>query len=440
MMPASELLGHFHPEVARMGLDLLEATRAAFGSTTDGIPAFPWVKQTTSCGAGAHWQSLRTVTFRTLSEIKAFAEDWRELEAAAPRHLDWFQTYDWCVKWLQHHGGDTISPHVVAICDPQRLVALWPLMVERKRLGLRTLKILGDPHTQYSSILTRNGSLTPSQAAALRSAVLSPEVADTAVIRSVPEGSPIVAVIPDTFRSSALRCQSSMLDLANYTTPDEYFAALGNSQRRNRKKRRNAILKAGNANFRVLGPHERDFQHLIGACLAFKQEWLKHTGRLGSGLAVPNHCAFLGSLATQERGRDGPYLFALSVSGYPIAIEAGFLRNDHFYSYLGGFDWAWRDYSPGKVLMEMVVEWLIGRGVKAYDLLANRAAYKETWSNRTIALDTYLAELTVLGSIYSRGWVTTGRPALKKAYSALPSKTRAWLKPLLMRQKSIFGA
>jgi CelD/BcsL family acetyltransferase involved in cellulose biosynthesis len=399
-------------------------------------PAFALTEKIARSRREARPSALRTDTFTTLAQVEAFAEPWQELEAAASGHLDWFQTYDWCAKWMRHHGARRYRPHVLALWEARRLVALWPLMVERKRLGFRILKTLGDPHTQYSSLLTRDGWLAPQQADALRAAALSARVADAAVIRSVPDSSPLAAVISEKMKSSSLRSEASILDLSAYATPDDYAASLGKSQRRNRAKRRNAVLRSGDTRFLVLRPQDPDFQQLLHTCLAFKQDWLHQTGRVGAGLVRSGHGDFLGSLEKRPTGTDGPYLFALAVSGAPIAIESGFLRNGHFYSYIGGFDWAKRDLSPGKVLMEMIVGWLIGFGAKAYDLLANRSAYKESWSNRTVALDTYLADFTLIGGMYSGIWVPSARPALKKAYEALPVELRSRLRCLFQAKES----
>ena len=45
----------------------------------------------------------------------------------------------------------------------------------------------------------------------------------------------------------------------------------------------------------------------------------------------------------------------MSLDGKAIAIEIGFIFKHHYYSYMGAFDLAWRDYSPGKVQMREMI-------------------------------------------------------------------------------------
>jgi CelD/BcsL family acetyltransferase involved in cellulose biosynthesis len=140
-----------------------------------------------------------------------------------------------------------------------------------------------------------------------------------------------------------------------------------------------------------------------------------------------DHAEFLAGLSGSPEDPDGPYLFALTAAGSPVAIEIGFLRNGHYYSYLGGFDWSLRHASPGKMQMEMTVSWLIDNGAKAFDLLANPTGYKEHWTNSTIALSGHVLNFTSAGRAYTGIWTRNLRPVIKKGFEALPADVRVGL-------------
>lgn len=368
-----------------------------------------------------------------LEAMAALATEWRAIETASPENCQWFQTFDWCLKWMRQHGRETCRPHVLTLTEGSEVIALWPLMVERERFGLRVLRTMSDPHAQYSTILTRNGSLTEAQQDALRRAAFSGRVADTVLLQLVPEGSILSGLLPAEARSDALQTETAMLDLSAFTTPEDYLNSLGPSHRRKRNRRRNAIFKAGDAQFHVFRPGDEAYGRLARTAMEFKQVWLRKTGRLSTGLAMPGHGEYLASLSARDNG-DGPLLFALCMKDAPVALEIGFLRNGHYYSYLGSFDWSWASHSPGKVQMEMTVCWLIANGVKTYDLLANPAGYKQTWSNRSVPLSTFVMSHTLRGHMYSQMWLSGARPALKKVYSALPEDVRAGLRLVLEKE------
>jgi CelD/BcsL family acetyltransferase involved in cellulose biosynthesis len=136
---------------------------------------------------------------------------------------------------------------------------------------------------------------------------------------------------------------------------------------------------------------------------------------------------FLGKLIGCPKAREGACLSVLRAGERVVALELGFLRRRHYYSYMGSFDWDLRDLSPGKVQMEMTVCWLIDNGAEAYDLLANPAEYKQSWSNREIALKAFAVPFSWKGRVYAGTWLTRLRPALKRLWHAAPLAWRRML-------------
>jgi CelD/BcsL family acetyltransferase involved in cellulose biosynthesis len=306
-------------------------------------------------------------------------------------------------------------------------------MVRLDRFGLRILRVLGDPHSQYAGLLCRNGTLSPMQAHVLRKALHSMVDADAAVINLVPAESPLAAILSADSIITSLSNVSSVLDLSGFRSSADYAASLCKARRKSRNRRKKRLAEAGPIEFRILRPGDADYARQVERSMVLKQAWLKRTGRVSAGLSMNNHPLFLASL------RDSGVLFELSISGQPIALELGFLRNRHFYSYLGSFDWRWRDLSPGKAQMDLVVDWLIDNGVVAYDFLAHPSSYKESWSDTAVPLNSHVVELTRRGSIYARCWINSTRPALKRVMEAIPDDYRAGLQ-IVMKQEMTFVA
>ena len=378
-------------------------------------------------------ESRQVDCLRSLAEAEAFAPAWRELEDGHATSLDWFQTSGWCLNWLRHLGHEGIAPRILVLRDGGEAIAVWPLMIETERFGLRILRSLGDPHTQYSGILCRNGTLEPAHVELLRSALLSLVDADAAVIKLVPADSPLARVLPAGSCIEALGTSASVLSLAGFRTAADYVARLSKARRRSRSRRSKGLAERGTVSFRALQPDHPDYARILTRAMAFKKSWLARTGRVSLGLSMPGHAAFLAGIG------NGPVLFELAVNGETIAAELGFLRNRHYYSYLGSFDWAWRDLSPGKAQMDQALEWLIAQGAEAYDLLAHRTSYKDSWSDTEIPLHGHVVEITTRGAIYARCWINTARPALKRAMSSIPEEYRAGLQ-IMMKQDIPFLA
>lgn len=347
--------------------------------------------------------------------MQAVETDWRALESAATDRLGYFQTYDWCMNWVASFTQPT--PHVRTLWQDDVLVGVWPLMVAGGGIGLKRLETLGDPHTQYAGMIL-SPHVAPDAAAAALMEGIEDEKVDVAVFRPVPADSAFGRVLRRLPAIAGYENSASVLDLSAYASSADYAGQLGKLQKRNRNRRRNHLARLGELSFEMIWPSHDEFRDLVLWAAAMKREWLKHTNRYSLGFAMAGYDDFMASLPGDML--EGACLSVLRAGERVVAVELGFVRNKHYYAYLGGFDWDLRDLSPGKVQMEMTVSWLIDQGVQAYDLLGNSADYKQSWSNGDVALVGHALPLSWKGRLYSQAWLPTIRPALKKAYGAIP--------------------
>jgi len=367
------------------------------------------------------------LTLTVLSDaaaIDAAAGDWRALEDRAAEGLSYFQGFDWCRAWISAFGSTRIRPEIRTVRQGGRLVALWPLM--REQGHVRRLLPLGAPHTQYAGLLIDPAldAKTRGRALTLLGGGLAAAGHDLALLESVPEGSPLSALLARHAPLSGRTDAAAMLDLSAFRSAEDYAARLSKTQRRNRNRRRNLLSRTGELAFDVLFPGDPGFEAALRECLRLKREWLRETGRRSTSLGYAGVDGFLASLAGSRETRSGACLSVLRAGGRLAAGELGFVHHGHYYAYLGAFDWALREASPGKLQMDMTVCWLIGEGVSTYDLLGNAADYKEAWSNRTLRLDTYAVPANLTGRAYAGLWTARLRPGLKRLYESMPHALR----------------
>lgn len=172
---------------------------------------------------------------------------------------------------------------------------------------------------------------------------------------------------------------------------------------------------------------EPAFAKLLETSLEQKRVWLKKTGRPVSKFDDRRIQRMLAEPRTTADQSNGSIAFSLNLDGVPIATEIGFRRMGHYYSYLGSFDWAKRDYSPGKLLLEDTIAWAIDNNIETYDLLGNPSPYKETLADHRIPLAAYAHGKTLIGKAYARFWRPRIRPSVKHTISSLPVSLRQTL-------------
>ncbi len=374
--------------------------------------------------SGRRQMSLRVLT--DTAEIDAIAGDWRALEAACSDQLTYFQTHDWCRSWIAtfcQDGGP--RPHIRTVWRDERLVAVWPLMIV-DGAGIRRLETLGEPHTQYCNLLLAEGERAAEAVALLLGSGFG-DGCDVAVLRPVPSTSPLAPSMAHLPPIPGYSNESSMLDLSRFESSAAYWAGLGKLQKRNRNRRRNQLARLGELSFTVVWPGDAEFGELVDTAVAMKRRWLLETSRLSAGFAMTGYEDFLNGLSGDRKALSGACVSVLRAGERIVAVEFGFIHHRHYYAYIGGFDWALKELSPGKVQMEMTVGWLIDNGVQAYDLLPNPAEYKASWSNESVAMAGHALPLTWKGRFYAGSWLPTLRPALKRLWARVPVMAQAAL-------------
>lgn len=372
---------------------------------------------------------LRLDVLRDLAAIEKVAGPWQALEQRSVQDFAYFQTFDWCANWLRHVAPclQGTEPYVITVWQGDTLVAVAPLMLTRMKMGVRVLSTLGDPHTQYSGMLLDPGACTASVTAMLRAYLEKPRDCDVLHIELLPAVSPLAAMLNAADREDSYVNQSASLDLTQFEAPADFLEDANPKKRRKRLQLRRRIeTGVGELALRTVWGGEPEFAALVRRCVQMKRDWIAGTGRISTGFAIPGYADFLSQLHGDAASREGAVAFVKQAGDRIIAIEVSMIRDGHLYAYIGGFDWELRKLSPGLVQMEATIGWAIENRLKAYDLLGNVAAYKDSWTNITCELQAFSRSYTVPGWVYARAWRTRMRPALKQAYQSLPAGVRQW--------------
>lgn len=370
-------------------------------------------------------RELETRVLDSLTAIDAAADAWRDLEARCDSDLTFFQTLSWCRSWVAEFASDgRIQPHIRTAWRSHKMVAIWPLMRTSGPLGVQMLETLGDPHSQYANMLCDPADDCQAASRLLMEGLSGGGQCDVAVLKAVPTCSRLGRALATRRRADAELNEAAILDLSHFESSEAYTKSLGKLQKRNRNRRRNHLARHGELTFEVLWPDDARYAEHLSNCLAMKRRWLKEKGRYSTGFALDGYEAFLARLDGKSSDRAGACLSVLSCDGRPVALELGFIRNRHYYAYIGGFDWDLRSHSPGKVQMDMTVCWLIDNGVEAYDLLGNVADYKQSWTNRTVALSAHTIPMSWRGQLYAWVWLNGLRPVARRLYNRVPETWR----------------
>lgn len=83
-------------------------------------------------------------------------------------------------------------------------------------------------------------------------------------------------------------------------------------------------------------------------------------------------------------------LYQLVNNSNVIASAYGFLFQDRFHYYQTGFDPTWSNFSPGNVMIYLMIDQLSQDGAKEFDFLGGNDSYKYFWTKKHRLMPTYL--------------------------------------------------
>ncbi len=296
-----------------------------------------------------------------------------------------FLTWDWLRTWYEIYGAE-VEPCVVLVRENGRLVAAAPLKIEARRLyGLRVrqLEFIGTGRAVCPDFLDLviEAGREAELARVLLGALRSEPGWDRIALSDLPASSPVREPLEAAMTAARLRPFRQVDRTCPYLTLPGTWAELEqrlthNFRRNHRKKRRRlgAALVHWDA-----GQSVRD---ALATLATLHQGRMETSGR-GGNFRKPDYLAFHQRFAERAAQRGWLYLAFLHKDGRAIAGRYGFVYRGTYYAYQSGFDPTAGDDSPGEVLLGMVIEDLIGRGVREFNFLRGPQPHKFHWADRS---------------------------------------------------------
>ena len=359
-----------------------------------------------------------------MPQFHSVRKEWLELEERASDPLTYFQSYDWCEKWCRIYAPSALSfggsIHVALIRNNGKLAAILPLAIENRKKLAKVLRFIGEPLIQYSKVLMDENLLKSDELRDCFNQIISDAKCDAIYLDHLVSGSPLhnCLDVVDCYQSND--SYTSILSLENFQTGADYFSSLSKQTRKSRKRNRRRLEELGNLRFEAIDGASPTFNEYLKIALGFKSKWLEKTGRPTQKLDDTRINQMVSQLGVDTSHASGVLAFVHFLDDAPVAIEIGFWRLGHYYSFIGSYDWEFGRFSPGKILTEDVLEYLIANDFACYDLLGNPSDYKDNISSETKPIVAFAKGKTLVGSAYASFWRPKIKPSAQQTIASLP--------------------
>jgi CelD/BcsL family acetyltransferase involved in cellulose biosynthesis len=281
-----------------------------------------------------------------------------------------FHRPGWMRAWWEAFGHG--EPVVLTVRRDSRLVALLPMV---RRLG--ALQSPTNWHTPLFGPLCVDSDAAAALADRLRDE-RAPQVRLTFVDPADPGLLAWQAAAAAAGRRTMVRTLQRSPFVATDGDKQAYQASLGRSLRGDVRRRRRRLEETGRVAFEVVNGR-RNLPSLLEEGFAIEGSGWK-TERGTAINSRPETLRFYTEIARWAADRGWLRLTFIRVDGRPIAFQFGLEESGRYHLVKLGYDPAWQQFSPGKLVQHHMVERAFDLGLRSYEFLGAEAQYKMEWA------------------------------------------------------------
>uniref|UniRef100_I2Q327 Protein involved in cellulose biosynthesis (CelD) n=1 Tax=Desulfovibrio sp. U5L TaxID=596152 RepID=I2Q327_9BACT len=328
----------------------------------------------------------------TVADLPALSDAWPELLRQGG-HTP-FQEWSWHRAWWEHLGpGLGQAPFFMTAWEGGRLRAVVPLAVAKEG---SVLQWSAAEVSDYCDVVQAEGA--GEVVAAAMDKAFSRFRGDAVRLRQLRPESRALAALAGKKRFSRaedVACPHLVLHAAGYAGWVETANRKDMADANRLRRRLGEIGEVGLAEVAEASA----VAPFVGALIADKREWLDRRGA-GNLLCSEAGERFLADAAGgMPAGMAHPA--ALTCGGEGIARYLSFVGNGRYHYYLGSWNYAWKRFAPGRLLMLDLIRWAHENGCREFDLLRGEEAYKDSVATGATVLSRFEKEVPAPGRVAS---------------------------------------
>jgi CelD/BcsL family acetyltransferase involved in cellulose biosynthesis len=328
---------------------------------------------------------LKVEIVRDLERFNALAPEWERLVnrwAADPLFLShtWFQAW-----WDSFGAGREL--HIVTLRSSGELVAAAPMM--RTRAGLYGLKVdtlqgIYNPHTpRYDFIVGNNQEFRFYEA--IWNELVRGRPSDMIMLPQIPDGSRTIRSMQTLAERAGWLSGQWVAPVSPFITLgcnyEAFFNTLKGGCRYNLRKRYERLNKLGPVDVEVITEHSAVREAMKDGLRIEAAAW---KGREGTAiLSDPAVVEFYIRLAERQAELGRLRLTFLRMGGKRISFNYVLHDRKKLYGVKIGYDPEYHTYSPGNMLLNLILQTACDEGIEEYDFLGVDDEWKFEWTKQS---------------------------------------------------------
>jgi len=325
---------------------------------------------------------------------------WYELESEGSCYV--FQTFNWLRHWYSTVGtSSNVEPVIIVVMHDNIPVALFPFLLQT-RYRIRIIKFMGGDQCDYNSPLIRYDMLLQEQLAILwRNVLVELPQHDALNLVRIPEcinGSKNPLLMNGkSYNFDGFSCSSLL-----HPTWNEHKLSLSKRLIKDNARMWRRLSELGDVHVVHVSSLEL-YQKTISTTISQKSQRYLETGARNIFVDESVRAFYLGLYAVSSETLK-IHLTALKLGETVLATHLGVYDKNRYYYLMPTFAGSeLSKYSPGRLLLEYLVEGAIDRGLKFFDFTVGSEGYKSKWCNSEMKLYRIVNAHSFRGYIYVIG-------------------------------------
>ena len=316
---------------------------------------------------------------------KELAKEWKELEKDS--NISIFQTYDWNIHW-QENCNNNFENIILLYYKKNKLISILPLILY-KRYFLKILSWSGFPFSDYNQPLIRNNYTLEKLDFKFLISTLSKKYRFD-----------VIHLINNT--------NNQIFDLRSYKSNKAYKLIFKNHNscdliiNKFKKKINYEENRLKNKfNYKIyLNPSNNKKFEILNFFVEKKMEQLNRTNAWNY-LKIKKFKDYIFKLEKFDQSKIS--FSCIEVNGKIISSHIGYTLNKNYYYIFPAYDYSYKKFSPGNILLFKLIEICKTKNFIDFDLTIGEENYKKSFTNYEIDLYDYINCRTLFGIYYFLG-------------------------------------
>ena len=319
--------------------------------------------------------------FRSFDDLTTYKEEWNQLVKCSASQVP-FLTFEYLKAWWETRGGgewpDESELILIAAFRNQTLVGAAPLFLTNNTQGQSVLKFIGA--VEVSDFL--DFIVHPQNLPTFISGLLDFLVSDSGIpgwesieLDNLLESTPTLAILKTEAAERGWAFDQVHLQPAPYVRfAGDFQAYLAGLDKKQRHEIRRKIRRIEGELDDVQLTFTSNTENLAADVDAFIEMMAQD----------PTKQIFLTDKMRQHLHRTAQVAFDhhwlqlsfLTLDGKKAAAHMSFIYDNRIWLYNSGWEWAYRDLSPGWVLLAYLIQWATENGIEVFDFMRGDEPYK----------------------------------------------------------------